>query len=212
MVLRIKNDIFSSNTYLIIDEKEKFCLIIDPGLDEFIIDNRIQELDLKPVAIISTHGHFDHIGGSAFFKEKYGIPFYLHEADVKLMKSANFYLRLSKIDRFIKLVEPDELFVEKKTEIKISGFELKITNFSGHTPGSCIIQYKKNLFTGDTIFKNGLYINKLPGENPIELRKSIIDIFDKFDIELNCFPGHGKDATLEYIKSTNLDLINFLNK
>jgi len=211
MIIRLKNNIFSSNTYLIVNEYEKICLIIDPGLDELMIDNKIIELDLKPIAIICTHGHFDHIAGVAFFKEKYGIPFYLHESDLKLIKSANFYLKITKIDRQIKIVNPDFLITKNSSQITIFSFSLTIIRFSGHTIGSCLIQYKNNIFTGDTIFKEGLYLNKLPGENPVELRKSIIEIFEKFDPNVICFPGHGKDATLDYIKSTNLDLISFLN-
>jgi hydroxyacylglutathione hydrolase len=212
MIIRIKNNIFSSNTYLIYDEIKKKCLIIDPGLDEIAIENKINEFNLKPIAIVCTHGHFDHIGGVSFFKDKYGIPFYLHEADIKIMKSANFYLKLTKIDRFIKVPEPDLLINKNSFELKIDNFVLTIFRFSGHTPGSCIVQYKNNIFTGDTIFKEGLYINKLPGENPIELKKNILEIFEKFNPTMICFPGHGKDATLDDIKSKNKDLIFFLNK
>ena len=211
MVVRIKNTLFSSNTYLLSEEKEKHCLIIDPGLDDLIIDNKIHELNLKPIAIICTHGHFDHIGSVSFFKEKYSIPFYLHEADRKLMKSANFYLKLSKSDKFIKLVEPDLLLTENYSKIIISDFSLEIYNFPGHTKGSCIITSENKIFTGDTIFKDGLHINNLPGENPIELKKSILKIFRKFNLNTICFPGHGPDATLDYIKSSNLDLKRFLN-
>ncbi|PIV63210.1 MAG: hypothetical protein COS14_00470 [Bacteroidetes bacterium CG02_land_8_20_14_3_00_31_25] len=211
MVLRIKNNCFSSNTYLIIDDDTKHCLIIDPGLNELVIDNEIQELHLKPVAILCTHGHFDHIGGVSYFKEKFEIPFYIHKADLKLMKSANLLLKLGKINKFIKISIPDVLFIESYSAIIISDFYLEIYNLPGHTEGSCIIQYKDNIFTGDTIFKDGLYINKLPGENVEALKKSIREIFEIFDLNINCFPGHGPDAILDHIKSKNLDLIKFLN-
>jgi len=146
MITRIKNNIFSSNTYLISNDIDKHCLIIDPGLDELAIENKIQELNYIPVAIIGTHGHFDHIGSVSFFKEKYGIPFFLHEADVKLMKSANFYLKLTKTDRFIKVANPDVLFNQIYEKISIKGFNLEIHKYSGHTVGSCIIQYENNIF------------------------------------------------------------------
>jgi len=211
MVIRILNELFKSNSYLVCNDSDKNCIIIDPGLNEEDIDRKIIDLNLCPVAILATHGHFDHISGVAYFKDKYGIPFYLHKEDMKLMKSANFFLKLSKINRFVSITEPDVLFTEKITRINIINNIFDIFNYPGHTNGSCVIQYENNIFTGDTIFKKGLYVNKLPGENVELLKKTIIAIFDAFDSKNICYPGHGSEASLEYIKSSNLDLKEFLS-
>jgi len=77
--------------------------------------------------------------------------------------------------------------------------------------GVVLFNMKIIFFSGDTIFKEGLYLNKLPGENSVELRKSIFEIFETFDLNINCYPGHGKAATLDYIKTNNQALIKFLN-
>ncbi|MFZ4590391.1 MAG: MBL fold metallo-hydrolase [Ignavibacteria bacterium] len=210
MIKRVTNDLYSSNTYFICNEINNNCIIIDPGLNEIIIEKRLIDLDLRPIAIIATHGHFDHIGGVSYFKEKYSIPFYLHQNDYKLMKSSNFFLKLSKINKVIKIGEPDCLINENRFRLELSEFELEIINFQGHTDGSCVIKYKDNLFTGDTVFKKGLYINRLPGENTQKLKESITRIFEEYKPSDMCYPGHGSEASIEYIKSNNKELINFL--
>jgi glyoxylase-like metal-dependent hydrolase (beta-lactamase superfamily II) len=111
----------------------------------------------------------------------------------------------------IKISDPKVLIMDMYKKILISGFSLEIYNFPGHTNGSCVIKYENNIFTGDTIFKQGVFINKLPGENVEKLKQSILEIFQTFDSNSICFPGHGSDATLDYIKLKNHDLINFIN-
>lgn len=211
MIIRIVNEPYSSNTYLICNESNSQCVIIDPGLDEKATDLKIAELNLKPIAILSTHGHFDHISGVSFFREKYSIPFYIHKEDVRLYKSVNFYLKLSKLKKIIKVCEPDFLWVTKHQLLILNEFTFEIFNYPGHTKGSCIIQYKNNLFTGDIIFKKGLYLNKLPEENVDVLKESILEIISNFDLNNICYPGHGHDASLNEIKTANQDLIKFIN-
>lgn len=209
-VVQIKNGIFPSNTYIFTDIDTGKSLIIDPGLDREALVHAEKELGLKPVAVLATHGHFDHIGHAAYFQEKYKIPFYLHEKDLKLSQSANFYLKVARLGFNIDTPVPDHLFRGDKYQFSLAGFECTIYNFPGHTPGSCVIQHKENLFTGDIFYKNGLGFNHFPGENPQQLKESIRTIFHAFTEQTNIYPGHGSAATLGTIKSENKELINFI--
>jgi hydroxyacylglutathione hydrolase len=211
LLYKIRNEIFSSNSYILREKRSDFCLLIDPGLDTQAIDKKLTDLNLNPIAILATHGHFDHIGSVSFFKNKFKIPFYMHEADSKISKSANFYLKIARIDHKIEIPKPDVLFKEIKETINIGNFELRIYNFPGHSSGSCIIQHDKYLFTGDIMYKKGLGFNNFPGEDKAKLKHSIQAVFETFSNDSLVLPGHGDSDYLMNIKNNNQDLINFLN-
>ena len=211
LLYKVRNEIFSSNSYILREKHSDFCLLIDPGLDTQAIDKILDDLNLKPIAILATHGHFDHIGSVSFFKNKFKIPFYMHLADVKISQSANFYLKIAGINHKIETPKPDVLFKEKKETINIGNFELCIYNFPGHSSGSCIIQHDKYLFTGDLMYKKGLGFNNFPGEDKAKLKRSIHAVFEIFSDDSLVLPGHGDSEYLLNIKNNNQDLINFLN-
>lgn len=211
MVYCVKNTLFPSNTYLLCSKEDNRCLIIDPGLNEKLIDEKIVGLGKIPIGIIATHGHFDHIGSVNYFKVKYNIPFYIHEKDFRVSQSANFFLKISRINHKIITTNPDILIKEKNEILLIGDFKIKVYNYPGHSDGSIIIEYQKLLFTGDLFFKKGLGFNGFPGENKVILRKSIIDIFDSFSDDYRVYPGHGESETIGFIKKQNSDLIDFLH-
>ena len=204
------NETFKSNTYLVYDSDKHYCIIIDPGLDFHLIEEKLIELNLIPKGIIATHGHFDHIGSAAHFQKIYNIPFYLHKEDYKLSQSANFFLKVSGVNKKIVAPKPDYLINTKAESIVIANFLFETYNFKGHTNGSIAIKFENTLYTGDLFYKKGLGFNGFPGENPNELRKSINEIFEKFNEDFHIYPGHGSSALLGSIKRNNQGLNNFL--
>jgi glyoxylase-like metal-dependent hydrolase (beta-lactamase superfamily II) len=202
--------IFSSNTYIFKNKVNDDCIIIDPGFDTELIDKDIHDNNLKPIAIISTHGHFDHIGSAAFFKSKYCIPYYLHEGDMKISQSANFYLKVAQLNHTIDTPKPDFLFKREYEHLTINGIDIDIYNLPGHSPGSCIIKIENNLFSGDILYKNGLGAGSIPKENTALLKQSILKIFDTFVDEDLVLPGHGAPEYIGTIKNNNTELKNFL--
>lgn len=210
LVIRVKNKIFSSNSYILKDQKSDSCILIDPGLDINSLEENLNNLYLNPIAILSTHGHFDHISGVSFFKNKYKIPFFIHEGDLKIVQSLNFYLKIKKIDLKYEIPKPDKIFKKNIEIINIDNFELTVNHCPGHSNGSCIIKYHDYLFTGDMIYKKGLGINNFPGEDKIKLKSSIKGVFENFSENCIVYPGHGEPDYLSNIKNKNQELIEFL--
>jgi hydroxyacylglutathione hydrolase len=212
MVFQIRNRFFPSNTYILKKDRNNNCIIIDPGLDSESIHECILENNLLPIGIVCTHGHFDHIASVAYLKKEFGnIPYFLHKSDFKIAKSANFYLKLAKINHWIEYVVPDYIFQNTIEEIEIGDFSLIIFHFPGHSDGSCILKYNDLLFTGDIMYKYGLGFNNFPGENINLLKVSIRKIILTFDKDCRVYPGHGDSDYLGNIATKNLELVNFIN-
>jgi hydroxyacylglutathione hydrolase len=204
--------IFPSNTYILKHRLNNTCILIDPGFDFEVLDNFIVGLKFEPIAIIATHGHFDHIAGVSFFKQKFNIPFYLHEADLKICLSANFYLKISNFKYKVETPKPDVLFRQPYETVTIGDFDLKVYNFPGHSNGSCIIQHGFNLFSGDILYKKGLGAGSIPREDKSLLKESLEKIMEIFGNDMFMLPGHGSSEYLGIIKEYNIELQNFLRK
>jgi len=203
--------LFSSNTYLLKSSYSQECVIIDPGLDYELLVQNINKHQLIPIAIISTHGHFDHIGCVQLLKDEFNVPFYLHELDLKLSKSANFYLKIASIDHKIHTAVPDFLFKGEKNSLNLNGINLIIYNLPGHSAGSCVFVNNNLLFTGDIIYKNGLGKGSMPKEDSTSLKESLLKMVTLFNDDTIVFPGHGEFDYFSEIKNNNKELKSFLN-
>ena len=205
----IKYKRFSTNSYICPTYNKNECILIDPGLDYESIANKINELDLKPIAIFCTHGHFDHIGSVQRFQKKYNCPFYLPELDLKTAKSSNFLLKVFKTELFIEIPTPD-ILVKKDQTFKVGKDRISYFHTPGHTPGSSIIEFNNSIFTGDTIYFNSIGLVKFPGEDKKLLKESILKIWNLFPDTHRILPGHGRFGLFGDMKQNNIDLRRFL--
>ena len=145
-----------ANCYLVYNPKTKDCIIIDPGDEAEFIERKISENDLKPILIVATHGHFDHVLGSLELKLAYNIPFLISKKDKFLIswanKSADYF---GKIKSNLKITSDN--FLDNLKEIGLGREKLRIIKTPGHTPGSVSFYSSKNkiIFIGDLLFANG---------------------------------------------------------
>ena len=206
----VTNTVFPSNCYIFATEVPGDCLIIDPGLDSAPIEKALFELDLVPRAILCTHGHFDHVGTAAYFQDRYDCPVYMHERDLKTLRSSNFLLMAFKIPARIRMPSLHNI-TDLNPLVRIGGLTVRFHPVPGHTPGSCVIEILGSLFTGDTLYARGVGLSKLPGEDAVQIRASILFFWNRFADDMMVRPGHGKPALLGWIKKNNTELLDFLN-
>jgi hydroxyacylglutathione hydrolase len=208
-VWRVTGGAFPSNAYICATSVPGDAFVVDPGLDPTKIDKAAQGLGLTVRHVFCTHGHFDHIGGASHFQKTYGAEVFLHAADLKTMKTGNFLLMVLKIDQRITL--PEVTFVDPDLPGPMAGDRaLTFLPVPGHTPGSCFIQYGQQMFTGDSLYAQGVGLSDLPGENHGLLRKSLLALWGRIPPDRLIHPGHGPSATFEVIRADNRRLLEFL--
>ncbi|MFC2097387.1 MBL fold metallo-hydrolase [Bacteroidota bacterium] len=192
---------WKENTFLLI--KNNKLWIIDPG-DEFVeIDRVICNLNLTPIGIINTHGHFDHIGAVAELQEKYDIPFYIHASDKQLVRQANLYRKIAGENGIIKTPKID-YYLNKLSEIELDGIKIYIFHTPGHTKGSLTFMIQEHVFIGDLFFNNELARTDLPGGNVEQLKQSIKFVLANFK-NMNIHTGHGVSFELNNKSIENME-------
>ena len=134
---------YQTNCYIVsINGKE---LIIDPGVGA---TKWVKKNVANPVALLNTHGHFDHIWSDCELKKELNIPIYIPKNDVFMLEEDVFNQSQPTCKANI-LVDGDE-------EFDIDGIKVKYIFFAGHTPGCSVIEVEDSWFSGDFIFENSI--------------------------------------------------------
>lgn len=196
--MTIKNfvlGLLSNNTYLAINETNKTCFLVDPSTPSKEVAEYIKTNGLKLDGILLTHGHFDHIGGVKFFKDKFGAKVYMHEEDVDFIDNP---LKISR--RYDKFTV--DVLVGDGDELELCGSKIKVLHTPGHSLGGVCYILDNVIFCGDTIFDRSYGRTDLRGGNFCQLYESIKKILDiQGCYTLLC--GHGSPTTSELERAHN---------
>lgn len=188
------------NCYIVADEKTKDALIIDPGDESERIVEAIKENDLKVVAIVLTHAHFDHLGAVGDIKRETGAKVLIHGDDFEIFRTARQQAVLwgFEIDD---IPEPDGLLKDEDV-IRAGGIEFKVIHTPGHSPGGISLYGKGIVFTGDTIFRGSVGRTDLPGGDIRKLKNSFRRLLELPE-ETRILSGHGPETTVRREKEEN---------
>lgn len=188
-----------ANCFLVSDE-ENNAVIIDPGAEPDYILSEIESLGIKPLAILLTHAHFDHFGAAAEVIEKYQIPLYVHTLDRPMVTSAEYSLAVQ-LGFGAMYRRPDENFIrtfEDNETLKFSEeLEFLVIHTPGHSPGSSCFRHGEILFSGDTLFRDGVGRIDFQGGNIHDMRKSLARL-GALEGDCKVYTGHYAETTLEH--------------
>ncbi len=187
---------YQTNCYIV--TKNKQDLIIDPGINA---TNWVIQNVTNPIAILNTHGHFDHVWSNHELKEKFHIPIYVPKGDAFMLKK----------DPFGQGTPPStpDVEIEGDSKFKLGEFEIIYRHFPGHTPGCSVIEIEDHMFSGDFVFKNSIGRVDFPYSNPQEMKKSI-QKFLTYKKNMTIHPGHGDDTTVKNEQKTIGNWLNYI--
>ena len=200
------NNPYQENTYILYDETGE-CVIIDPGMEtgreqnavvNFIRDNR-----LKPVLLLNTHCHIDHVLGNKFIFDQYGVKPKFHKGELPLLEAVIAYAPSMGI-HYDPSPVPDE-FLPEEGSVYFGNTELKLIFAPGHSPAHlCFYDMKDNLLVGgDVLFRGSIGRTDLPGGNFAQLIDNIEQKLFALPDDCTVYPGHGPSTTIGYEKQTN---------
>ncbi len=198
-VIRIVNGELETNSYLIVAGKE--AIVIDPATQ--MVKTKVDDLGVDVIAIINTHGHFDHIGGNRFFS----VPIYIHTLDAPMLTDPN--LNLS-IHFSLPIISPPANHIFSEDErLSIGPFDIEVIHTPGHTLGSISLRIDYALFTGDTLFKGNIGRTDLPGGDYEAMQSSLLKLAS-LPGDLTIYAGHGEITLLKHELESNPFLCELL--
>ncbi|MBI4712458.1 MAG: MBL fold metallo-hydrolase [Planctomycetes bacterium] len=185
------------------------AIMIDPGGDGSIIIDYLKKHRLKPIYLVNTHGHIDHIGANGEIKESFpDIKICIHADDAPMLGSAQHNLSTELGYRYSS-PPPDKLLKEGDI-ITVGKIRLEVIHLPGHTKGGVGLVYeppdKKSpiiIFTGDTLFAGGIGRTDFPGGSNEKLLQSIKTKILTLPADTIIYPGHGPDSTVGEEKDNN---------
>ncbi len=200
-------NLFQENTYIIYDTTKE-CIIIDPGCyskdEQKLLKKFITNKNLKPIKIINTHCHIDHILGNKFIYEQWGIELYMHKKDITLLESSIDISKMYGLENYEGSPYPKH-FLEQGDVLTFGKSNFKILFTPGHSPGHiCLYNEENNLLVaGDTIFQKSIGRTDLPGGDYDTLIHSITNQLLILPNETQIFSGHGPISNIGFEKKHN---------
>jgi glyoxylase-like metal-dependent hydrolase (beta-lactamase superfamily II) len=197
-----------TNCYIVINDETKECFIIDPGASGKQLAEKIKQDNLIPVAVLLTHGHFDHAGGVDDLAKEFDIKIYAHEAEEDTLHDPQ-----KNVSWMVGAKESydADVFLKDSEIVNLAGFDIKVLHTPGHTEGGCcyFIAEDNVVFTGDTLFAQSVGRTDFPGGSMSQIVRSIkenlltLNESGNLETDIMVYPGHNDPTTIETERMEN---------
>ncbi|KQS31688.1 MBL fold metallo-hydrolase [Pedobacter sp. Leaf194] len=198
---------YSENTYILSDETKE-CVIIDPGMYEGAEQNEIvafvKENELKPVLLLNTHCHLDHVFGNKFVFDTWGLKPQFHQGELQVLQAVPGYAPQMGLTHYELSPEP-ETFLPETGTIQFGNSELELIFAPGHSPAHLCFYSKADgiLIGGDVLFYGSIGRTDLPGGNHQQLIENIKTKLFPLPDGVKVYPGHGPATTIGFEREHN---------
>jgi len=174
---------YQTNCYIV--TKDGKDIIIDPGVGA---TEWVKKNVTNPIAILNTHGHFDHVWSNAALQKELGVKLYTPKGDVMLLSTSAWMSDLPPSTPDVEINGDEELDLE--------GIKVKFRHFPGHSPGCSTIEIDDAMFSGDFIFERSIGRTDFPYSSPEDMKKSL-EKFKQISYDKTVYPGHGGTTTIK---------------
>ena len=185
-----------TNCYFAINDDTKEMIIIDPGASPKQLAERARMEGCTPVAILLTHGHFDHATAAEELAKEFGIPIYAHEDEKETLEDAELNASWMMGDS---LVFHADVFVKDEEELDLAGFHIRVLHTPGHTVGGCCyyFPYENVVFSGDSLFCTSIGRTDFKKGSTSDLIRAIKEKLMTLPDRTTVYPGHNDVTTIE---------------
>jgi glyoxylase-like metal-dependent hydrolase (beta-lactamase superfamily II) len=205
---------WGTNCYLVAPAAGEECVIIDPGHEATEgVEAALEKHRLKPVAVILTHGHLDHVASVVPVCGAHGVPAWIHPEDRYMMSDPEKALGRSvglQLLGELTVGEPDDLReLSDGARLELAGLDLTVTHAPGHTKGSVTFRMPEAadvpsvFFSGDLLFAGSIGRTDLPGGSHPEIIESLARVVLPLDDSTVVLSGHGPQTTIGRERATN---------
>jgi glyoxylase-like metal-dependent hydrolase (beta-lactamase superfamily II) len=191
-----------ANCYIFGDDAAREAFVIDPGDEPDRILEALRALRVKTLAIVNTHGHFDHIQAVEAVRGATGAPFWIHEAERDVLAQGPARAKMMFGLDLPPSPVPDRWLVEGD-RLAVGSLTLVVRHTPGHSPGGVCLVGDGMAVVGDTLFAGSIGRTDLPGADMATLLASIARVLLPLPDATVCYPGHGPSTTMGEEKRTN---------
>ncbi len=202
----------ATNCWVVAPGTGEQCIVIDPGVGaEMLLDDVLREHRLRPVAVLLTHGHFDHTFAVVPVCGAHGVAAYIHPADRAQIADPWSGLGIPRDTPLmgrLDFAEPDDVIeIVNGQTISLAGLDLSVALSPGHTPGSVVFGLAATeapmLFSGDLLFAGSIGRVDLPGGSEADMLASLNRVILPLADETLVLPGHGPSTTIGAERGSN---------